>query len=249
MSKAESQVTGFLQILNKPANRKLAGFLRIRAGLPSRGLRTEQIDLTKHDIHRICQNMALYRAKLLIKYPELFDTLISQDESSVDFWTEYFIYGYPLEKSREIFNIYGCEVFSLPNGFTKNNIALPKGIYIRFGTNNSIKNLKDFIAQNSRNILKKQEQTFGKMKLPNLKPKKYELRDKVVTTLYFTEMTQLKKQAIELGFERNLQDIYRYSAVEAKEKIICLFVQKLFKNKLSNGSIRSIAEANKHLLD
>lgn len=249
MLKAESQTSGFLQLLNKPVNRKLAGFLRIKSGLPSRGLGTEQIDVTKHDIRLICQNMALYRARLLIKYPELFDTLISQDEASIDFWTEFFIYGSPSGESRKAFNIYGCEVFSLPNGSSENSIGLPRGIYIRFGTNNSIKNLKDFIAKNSRNILKVQEQTFGKKKLPNLKPKKHELRDKVVTTLYFTEMAQLKKQAIEIGFGEDIKNIYRYSAVEAKEKIICLFIQKLFENKLSNGSIRSIAETNKYLLD
>ncbi len=249
MSKSDSQVRAFLQILAKPSNRKLAGFLRIKAGLPSRGLENEQIDLTKHDIHRICLNMAVLRAKLLLKYPELYDTFISQDKASVDFWTEYFINGFPSDKARKNFNISGCEIFNLPEGLSEKDTVLPKGIYIRFGTNNSIKNLKDFVAQNSKDILKLQEETFGKKKLPNLKLKKHELRDKVIASMFFSPISLLKKQAIEFGFEKNIDEIYKYGAVEAKEKIIVLFAQKLFKSKLSNGSIRSIAEANKHLLN
>jgi hypothetical protein len=248
MSKSDSQTRAFLQILNKPANRKLAGFLRIRAGLLSRGLENEPIDLTKHDLHRICQNMAVYRARLLLKYPELYDTFISQDEASVAFWTELFIFGFPSDKARDNFNISGCEIFTLPEGLSEKDTVLPRGIYIRFGTNNSIKNLKDFIAKNSKNILKLQEQTFGKKKLPNLKPKKNELRDKVIASMFFSPITLVKKQAIEFGFEKNLSEIYKFSAIEAKEKIIVLIIQKLFKNKLSNGTIRSIAEANKYLL-
>lgn len=249
MSKSDSQVKAFLQVLNKPANRKLAGFLRIKAGLPSRGLETENFDLSKYDIARVSQNMGVYRARLLLKYPELYDTLISQDEASVDLWTEYFIYGFPSDKARENFNISGCEIFTLPEGISEKGTVLPKGIYIRFGTNNSVKNLKDFIAQNSTSILKLQEQTFGKKKLPNLKPKKNELRDKVIASMFFSPIALLKKQAIEFGLEKNLDEIYKFGAVEAKEKIISVFIRKLFKNKLSNGTIRSIAEANKHLLN
>lgn len=247
MSKAESQVQAFIQILNKPSNRKLAGFLRIKAGLPSMGLQTEQLDPTKHNVERICLNMAFYRARLLIKYPELFDTLISQDEASIKLWNEHFIYGFSSEDARANFNISGCEIFNLPNGLSEGDIVLPKGVYIRFGTNNSIKNLKDFIVKNSQYILKIQKQTFGKNKL-HLKPSNNELRDKVIATLFFTPITLLKKQAVELGFEDKLKEIYKHSAVEAKEKIIALFVQKLFKKKLSYGSIRSIAQANKKLL-
>lgn len=248
MSKADSQVKAFIQILNKSSNRKLAGFMRIKAGLPSIGLQTEQLDPTKHDVGRICQSMMSYRARLLIKYPELFDTLISQDKASVELWNEHFIYGFSSEKARANFNISGCEVFNLPNGLSEGDTVLPKGIYIRFGTNNSVKNLKDFIVKNSQHILKIQKQTFGENKL-NLKPKKNELRDKIIATLFFTPIEQLKRQAIEVGFKENLKKIYEYSAVEAKEKIIALFVQKLFKKKISNGSIRSIAQANKKLLD
>jgi hypothetical protein len=104
MSKADSQVKAFIQILNKPSNRKLAGFLRIKAGLPSMGLQTEQLDPAKHDVRLICQGMAFYRARLLIKYPELFDTLISQDEASIALWNEHFIYGFSSEKARANFN-------------------------------------------------------------------------------------------------------------------------------------------------
>lgn len=249
MSKSDSQVKAFLQILNKPANRKLVGFLRIKAGLPSRGLETENFDLSKYDIARVSQNMGVYRARLLLKYPELYDTLISQDKASVDLWTEYFIYGFPSDKARENFNISGCEIFNLPEGISEKGTVLPKGIYIRFGTNNSIKNLKDFTAKNSTDILKLQELTFGKKKLPNLKPKKNELRDKVIASMFFSPIALLKKQAIEFGLEKNLDEIYKFGAVEAKEKIISVFIQKLFKNTLSNGTIRSIAEANKHLLN
>jgi hypothetical protein len=248
MSKADSQVKAFIQILNKPSNRKLAGFLRIKAGLPSMGLQTEQLDPAKHDVRLICQGMAFYRARLLIKYPELFDTLISQDEASIALWNEHFIYGFSSEKARANFNISGCEIFNLPSGLSEGDTVLPKGIYIRFGTNNSIKNLKDFIVKNSQHILKIQKQTFGKNKL-NLKPSNNELRDKVIATLFFTPITLLKKQAIEIGFEDKVKEIYKQGAIEAKEKIISLFVQKMFKKKLSSGSIRSIAQANRKLLD
>lgn len=247
MSKSESQVKAFLQILYQPVNQKLAGFLRIGAGLPSRGLDTD-FNPNKYDITRINQNMVLYRAKLLLKYPELYDTLINQDKASVYFWAQHFIYGFPSDEARKNFNISGCEIFNLPEGVSDKKTFLPKGIYIRFGTNNSIKNLKDFIVKNSRNILQLQEQTFGKRKLPNLKPKKNELRDKVIASMFFIPIALLKKQAIESGLGKKLDEIYKFGAVEAREKIISVFIQKIFKNKLSNGTIRSIAEANKHLL-
>jgi hypothetical protein len=61
-------------------------------------------------------------------------------------------------------------------------------------------------------------------------------------------MSQLKKQAMEFGLEQKLKEVYKYTAIEAKEKIIILFIEKMFKQKLSNGTIRSIAETNKDLL-
>jgi hypothetical protein len=246
MSKKKSYTEALIQLLNKPINRSYAKLYRVKAGLPPTGI--EFSDWSKYDMRRVAQNLSLYRAYLLVKYPELYDTLISLDEASTDLWSEYFICGSISENARAKFNPFGCEVFALPKGMKDAETLLPKGVYIRFGTNNSIKNLKDFIATNSKGILNLQTETFGKQKLPNLKMKKNELRDKVISTLFHLPMPQLKKQAREYGFEDNLKEIYQYSAIEAKEKIIVLFIEKMFKQKLSKGTIRSIVETNKNLL-
>jgi hypothetical protein len=246
MSKKKSYTEALIQLLNKSVNRSYAKLYRVKAGLPPTGVRFS--DWSKYDMRRVALNLSLYRAYLLVKYPELYDTLISLDEASTDLWSEHFIRGSISEEARAKFNPFGCEIFTLPKGMNDTEIVLPKGVYIRFGTNNSIKNLKDFVAINSKKILDLQTQAFGKQKLPNLRMKKNELRDKVIVTLFHIPMSQLKKQAMEFGLEQKLKEVYKYTAIEAKEKIIILFIEKMFKQKLSNGTIRSIAETNKDLL-
>jgi DNA mismatch repair ATPase MutS len=246
MNKKISYTEALIQLLNKPVNKSYAKLYRVKAGLPPTGVQFSA--LSKYDIRRVAQNLSLYRAHLLVKYPELYDTLISLDEASTDLWSEHFICGSISENARDKFNPFGCEIFTLPKGMKDTELVLPKGVYIRFGTNNSLKNLKDFIGIHSKEILNLQTQTFGKQKLPNLKMKKNELRDKVIVTLFNIPMSQLKKQAIEFGLEQNLKEVYQYTAVEAKEKIVILFIEKMFKQKLSKGTIRSIAETNKNLL-
>lgn len=249
MKKQENYTESLIQLLNSAENRSLAALYRAKAGLPTTGIKPGTFDTAKHNIHRVAQNLGVYKAHLIVRHPELYDTLISQDGPSIGLWNDYFLYGTVSETSRTEFNPFGCEIFTLPDGVVDRNIALPKGVYIRFGTNNSLKNLKDFVTQNSRKIIESQSLAFGAQKVPILKFKKHELRDKVIATLFFMPITQLKKQAIEYGLEKELAEIYQYSAIEAKEKIIVLFVWKLFKQKIRNGTIRSIAETNKNLLD
>ncbi len=238
--KDTSKIQVLFQLLAKKKNKELLFVHRERAGLPKYGIAFGNgIDLSKYDLTTVVRHLGVYKAILAHNNPSHFDTFISQDQTVNDFLQEYFIFNQVSDKTIKNINLTGCEFFSLSEAIDLPNksLFLPKGVYVRIGTNNPVNNIKTFILSNSKIISETQLKLSGN-KAIKLKPSQYFLRDNFIFHYHKIKIKDLLLLAKNDGLLPEIQS--KLKNFERKETIIQIYVKKVFKQKLSNGSIRKI---------
>ncbi|MFZ2706550.1 MAG: hypothetical protein WAY88_00255 [Minisyncoccia bacterium] len=233
----------FIQLLNEKKNKDLLFRLRVKAGLPQYGIDWTKggMDLSKYDIRVISEHFGAYKAMLSHINQKHFDTFVSQDETVNNFLQEYFIFNQVQDETLKNINLTGCELFSLPEliNVQKDNTLLPKGLYLRIGTNNTVKNVKDFIGRYSVKILEEQKR-LSKEKPVRLKPFNYYLRDNFIANFSKYSTKTLLEMADKYGYLEEVKNNLKNKKIERKETILQAYVKNIFNQKLSTGSIRKI---------
>ncbi len=241
--KDNPKIKAFLELLNQKSNNELLFKLRLKAGLPQAGIDWSKngIDLSKHDIATITTHFGAYKAMLSHTNPKYFDIFISQDTTVNDFLLEYFIFNQLQDKTLEKVNPTGCEIFSLTENLnlSDHSIFLPKGVYLRIGTNNTNLNIKTFINTHSEKILNAQRK-LSKEKPIRLKPHRNSFRDNFIFKFSKEPLKTLLSLAEKDGILFEVQNRLKNKTIEKKEIIMQVYIEKLFKEKLTTGAIRKI---------
>ncbi len=239
-TKNNPKTQAFYQLLLSTNNKKLAEDCREKASLPRSGIYYKK-DTKKFNNKSIAKNFGIYRMFLIKNNPQYFDILSSQEENIDTFLYQYFVFGIASDEIITKIQLTGCEIFSIsePIDIPNSKAFLPNGVYIKIGTNNTIKNVKDFINKNSEKIRNSQRK-LSKEKPIRLIPSKTSLRDLFIVNFYKKSQNDLLEIAKISGFEETVRKIIETKGIEKKEKIIQAFVLSAFKEKIELGLIRKI---------
>ena len=241
--KDKPKLRAFLELLTKRKNKELLYRLRLKAGLPQAGIDWSKggIDLSINDITTVTGHFGAYKAILSHTNPKHFDIFISQDPTLNNFLLEYFIFNQVQDKTMEKINLTGCEIFSLSENIdlSDHNMFLPKGVYVRIGTNNTNLNVKTFINNYSGELLNAQKK-LSKEKPIRLKPHRNSFRDNFIFQFSKEPLKTLLTLAEKDGILPDVQNRLKNKTIEKKETIMQVYVEMLFKEKLTTGAIRKI---------
>ena len=241
----KQKIKAFLQLLNTKKNKDILFAHRQKAGLPQYGIDWSKggINLVQYDIQTLAKHYGAYRALLAHNNPRYFDIFTSQDKSVDDFLFEYFVFNQQREETIKKTNLSGCELISISDQNHKPDLF--KGVYLRIGTNNTIKNVKDFINQNSEKILNAQRKISSEKPI-RLKPSEHYLRDNFIYNFAKYGIKDLLVLAKKDGLFEIITERLKDKKIEKKEIIIQVYVEKLFGQKMSLGAIRKTFLGNKN---